>query len=462
LNTKLPVRLFLVASMLLAIPRAQAAEVDFEGYYRARGRLYHSLSIDRDLSGYEGTSAWAEHRFWLRPRFLINDEVGVFAELRGLDNLVWGSEARSYFDPTAADNVPIAFIDNVTAPVPTEQDHDSVLQDITLWRAWGEVHLGQHRFRLGRMPLHWGSGVWQNDGLGLNGEYGDTADRVQWEGLFGDVYASVAVDVTAESFVNQTDNTMSYNGMAAWRTEQVVAGLNLQFRHSDDPEGAGQGLNLFTADAAIDAELGRLEFHLEAVAHFGSGDLDTGLNDVQITAGGGIVEGRLLTDAVDLGLTLGMATGDGNLNDNKLKTFTFDRDYNLGIILFEQPLPTLVSSIPTSQNEGRDYSFTVTGPTVSNALLLMPKLSRHFGDDWRVEALGVIARTARVPQTDEYSDRKFYGSEIDASVSFEGLEHLELQGTVGVFFPGGYYTNFENLGISGIVFGGQVVTRIRF
>jgi hypothetical protein len=447
--------------MLLTIPRAEAAEVDFEGYYRARGRLFHSLSIDSDLTGYEGTSAWAEHRFWLRPRFLINDQVGVFAELRGLDNLVWGSEARSYFDPTTADNVPLAYIDDLTPPIPTEQDHTPVLLDITLWRAWGEVHLGQHRFRLGRMPLHWGSGVWQNDGLGLNGEYGDTADRIQWEGLFGDVYASVAVDVTAESFVNQSDNTMSYNGMAAWRTEQVVAGLNLQFRHSDDPED-GQGLNLFTADIALDAELGQLELHVEAVARFGEGDLDTGLNDVQIATGGGIVEGRLYTDAVDLGLVFAMATGDANLTDNRLKTFTFDRDYNLGIILFEHPLPTLASSIPTSENEGRDYTLTVTGPAVSNALLLRPKVSRHFGDDWKVEAMGVFARTARVPQTDAYADRKFYGSELDASVSYEGLEHLDLQGTVGVFFPGGYYSNFENLGISGVVFGGQVVTRIRF
>jgi len=448
--------------LLTAVPRAQAAEVDFEGYYRARGRAFHSLSIDHDLSGYEGTSAWAEHRFWLKPRILVSDEVAVFAELRGLDNLVWGTEARSYFDPTTADNVPMAFTDDLTAPVPTELDQGSVLLDITLWRAWGEVHLGRHRFRVGRMPLHWGSGVWQNDGLGRNGEYGDSADRIQWEGLFGDVYASLAVDVNAESFVNQTDNTMSYNGMAAWRTEQVVAGLNLQFRHTDNAEDGGQGLDLFTADAALDAELGQLEVHLEAVARFGSGDLDTGLNDVQIASGGGILEGRLLTDAVDVGLTFGMATGDANLNDNKLKTFSFDRDYNLGIILFEQPLPTLASSLPTAENGGRDYSLTLTGPTVSNALLVAPKLSRHFGDDWKVEAQGVFARTARVPQTDAYATRKFYGSEIDASVSFEGVEHLDLLGTVGVFFPGGYYSNFENLGISGIVVGGQVVTRIRF
>jgi hypothetical protein len=148
----------LLALGLLSSGAARAAEVDFEGYYRARGHVFHSLSIDNDLAGYEGTSAWLEHRFWLRPRFLINDKVGVFAEIKGFDNLKWGNEPHTWFDPAQQLDVPLILSDDVTPPVDSD-DPRAPLVDITLWRAWGEVHLANHRFLIGRMPLHWGSGV---------------------------------------------------------------------------------------------------------------------------------------------------------------------------------------------------------------------------------------------------------------------------------------------------------------
>ena len=121
-------------------------------------------------------------------------------------------------------------------------DETAPLDDITLWHAWGEVHGKAGRFRFGRMPLHWGSGLWLNDGLGEYGEYGDSADRVAWEYLIQDtVYLMAAFDVNAENFVNESDDTTSYNLAAAYRSEQVVAGLLAQYRRVPDPK-----FNLFT------------------------------------------------------------------------------------------------------------------------------------------------------------------------------------------------------------------------
>lgn len=447
-----------VGLLLAAIP-ASAAEVEFEGFYRARARAYSSLSIDPDFAeAYEGLSSYVEHRLWLKPKFLLNDQVMVAAEIRGLDGVVWGNRPVSWFDPSSDSTVPLAFTEQLTAPVP-ESDADDALLDLTLWRVYGEIHAGDHRFRFGRLPLHWGLGIWQNDGLGLHGEYGDSADRVQWEGLFGNIYASLAVDVMAERFIATDDDTVAANAMAAWRTEQVVAGLNLQFRHTSNAEDPEASLDLFTASGAFDAELGQLEVHAEIVGRFGGGDLDTGANDVQIAAAGGALDAMLRTDLLDAGLTLAVASGDGDLGDNRIHTFLFDRDFNLGFILFEQPLPTLAAAIPTAENGGRDFDSALTGPALANAIVFVPKVGRALPGDLRVDVQAVIARTAKLPEGGAFEGRRFYGAEGGATLTYTGLDHVDLSGTLGVLVPGPHFTALE---IDGTVFGGQLTARIEF
>ncbi len=437
---------------------AEAAEIDFEGFYRSRARAYDSLSLDRDLADYEGLSAWVEHRFWLRPRVLISDEISVFAEIRGLDNVVWGNRPVTWFDPVADGLVPQAFTEELSAPIP-DTDPAATLRDITLWRAWGEVRSGDHLFRFGRVPLHWGLGVWQNDGLGLHGLHGDSADRVQWEGLFGDIWASLAVDVMASGFVNERDGTVAFNALTAWRTEQVVAGLNLQLRHTLAPPGEAGRLNVFTVSGAVDAQLGFLEIRGEAVGRFGGGDLDTGLTDITIATGGGVLDLTARTDIADLGLIAGVASGDADPTDSRIKTFTFDRDFRVGFILWEHPLPTLAAAIPGPENAGRSFEQALTGPAISNAIFFVPKVGRDLPLGLRGEVQAVVARSARLPDLPQFENRAFYGVEGNATLRYVDMDHLDVAATAGLFVPGPHFTNAD---IGGYVLGGQLTARIRF
>ena len=54
----------------------------------------------------------------------------------------------------------------------------------------------------------------------------------------------------------------------------------------------------------------------------------------------------------DLGLVAGLATGDATV-DNTRTTFTFDRDYNVGLLMFEQPLPTFAVRTESGEIVGR-------------------------------------------------------------------------------------------------------------
>jgi len=451
----------LFALGLATAPSARAAEVDFEGYYRARAHVFSSLSIDPQADNYEGVSGWIEHRVWLRPRFLINDKIGVFAEIKGFDNLVWGNEPHAWFDPSIQLDVPLVLTDELTAPVTTD-DERAPLVDITLWRAWGEVHVGDHKFLVGRMPLNWGQGVWQNDGLGYDGEYGDTVDRVQWEGLFnGQIYGSLAFDVNRKGLLAAPDGTFSVYGMAAVRTEVVTAGVNLQYRRAVVPDAGVDPFDMFTGDVALRASFGPIQAKLEALVVFGGGDLES-LNDARFASGGGVVDLKALTPQVDVGFRFALATGDGNPNDSRIKTFQFDRDYNFGIIMFEQPMPLFEAPIPTDENGGRDDSLVALGPTMSNAMVFVPEVSRDLGAGFRVGLLGVMAPVAKVPDLLVAQERRYYGTEVDLKVGYTGLDHLDVQLTGALYAPGGYVQRANDLDLGGIVFGSRLNITIGF
>ncbi len=453
--------LSLTIALFGAIPDATAAEVQWEGFYRARGRAFDTLSLQRDLANSEGLSTYVQHRLWLRPRFVLSEKAAVFVEFRGLDGVTWGDEPAPYFDPVAGTDIASVYSDSLGAPsvtLTTGERAGASQLDFTLWRAWGEVHTDYGRFSAGRMPMHWGQGIWLNDGTtdddGFR-DHGDTADRIKWEHLVDDtVYVMAAFDVNSEGFINLDDDTLSVNLGAAYRTESIVAGLYAQYRTRPT-----DSLNLVTFDANFDAQLGNIELHAEILGQFGSGDFDNGLNDVRVSAGGGVVQFVLGGSKNRLEALVGAATGDGDTSDAAVHTFAFDRDYNVGLFMFEQPMPVLSTG---GTGTGRSYEITQTGPAISNAFFLKPKVSREFFDNFEAGASVLIARTVVTPE--ELGDRVGYGQEIDLHVMYEPYEHVEIQGTFGVFLPGTWYRNYDtdNFDLSDPAFGGQVVTAIRF
>ena len=447
---------------MLGIPSsAQALEVQFEGSYRARARLYDSLSIDRTLAESEGASMFFQHRLWLRPKFLITDKVGLFVDVRGFDGVYFGEDPYAHLDFETGEATPQVFTDELTAPT-SDSDARVPLLDFTLWRAWGEVHTPIGEFRFGRMPSHWGMGIWQNDGLGFNADYGDTVDRLMWQHVISNVFARVALDVNAEGFINQTDDTTSFSAALAYRHELFEVGLQAHYRRTPSLE-----LDLFTIDLEGGAQLGPISVQLEVAGQFGGGNLENGANDVKFTAVGGVLDAKLELKPVTIELMGGFATGDGAV-DNNYRTFAFDRDFNLGVIMFEQPMPTFAAAVPNETNAGRDFETAIMGDRVQNAIFMRPRVTARI--PWKVlqgleaQASMVAARTAKVP--DGEKERRGYGMEFDVGLNYVGISHFEFSATFGAFLPGERFKNYSDDfyadGFKDPVFAGQLITRIRF
>ncbi|MCB9780078.1 MAG: hypothetical protein H6742_16045 [Alphaproteobacteria bacterium] len=452
--------LALVPLALLASAPAAAVEVDWEGHYRAESHIYDSLSLSKTNAGAEGTSAWFDHRFRLRPGFLLSDKVGVYTQLDMLQYVRFGQEVAGRVDLTQGTDLPLVYTDDVQAPTTT--DGAVTTQNIAVSRLWAEAWLGDiAKLRFGRVPLHWGTGMVWNDGNSPSADFGDTEDRVELTGRVGPVYLMGAFGVPYEGLVNQGDDMRAISGSVAHITEQAGVGFYNTYKWQSYEEDK---LGLWIGDLWGRAALGPVTVDGEFAAVLGSGDLGTGVNDVSISAFGANLGGMLEADKLELSVRVGLAGGDKDDTDKKLHTFSFDPDHDLALLMFEQPMPVLAAAVPTDANEGRNVTAVRTGNGLSNAVYLKPTVGWKWREDLTTRASFFAAQAAKLPE--ETRADKGYGSEIDLNVDYRPYEHFRLDGTFGVFFPGKYYRNYEDDTLGGgfdrTAVGGRVQAIVEF
>lgn len=412
------------ALILLASP-ADATELVWQGYYRGRALVYDSLSLSESNSNAEGTSNTIDHRLLLRPSWMISDHAAIHAQVDVFKLALWGEATDTWTDPVTGEAISVAEADGVVTS-------GAGLQAV---RGWGEAYTSWGRIALGRMPMQWGAGLLWNDGNAVDAEYGDTADRVQVSGRIGPVFVMAAYDVQYEGFVGGADDMQAASAAFGYRTETVGAGFlgNYRFR----PE-APDNYQAFTGDLWGFAELGSVRAEIEAVGVFGGGNLDTGANDITITAFGAMVKVDYKAEKLSFGGEVGLATGDDDPSDSTIKTFTFDRDHNVGLLMFEEPMPTLESAAQNDSNGGRTIEAALSGDGISNAIYFRPAVKYKLLTNVEAELAWVIAARADSAGTDEANEG--YGNEFDLSVRWDPHPHVWFQGTAGFFLPGPLYT----------------------
>ena len=220
ISSLFPLALVLPAAILLAPRPAAAAEVIWDGYYRAEGHVYSSLSLSKTNPLAEGTSAWMDHRARLRPGFLFSDKVALYTQLDLLPFVMFGQDPAGGIDLTTGSDLPLVY-DQAVQP-PTTTDGAVTLQNLQVTRLWGEVYFDNiGTLRFGRMPVEWGSGMVFNAGNRPEDDAGDTEDRVSFTGRAGPIYVMGAFGVPDGGFVNQFDGMRDLSGSVAHLSEQA-------------------------------------------------------------------------------------------------------------------------------------------------------------------------------------------------------------------------------------------------
>jgi hypothetical protein len=251
----------------------------------------------------------------------------------------------------------------------------------------------------------------------------------------------------------------------AYRGETAGAGLLSSFRYQAASGDSTSGWQEYTGDVWGFSELGPVTVNLEAIGKFGGGDQpDIGGNDLTEMAFGGMLDAKLQKDKLGVGVEGGFATGDADTGDSKLHTFTFNRDHNVGLFLFEESMPTLAAGVATQTNGGVDTSVAQSGDGVSNAIYLKPSASYLVRPDLRAQLSWLTATKAK--PTTETADRKGYGNEFDLDLRYDPVPHVWVQGTAAIFVPGKLYSDYSSDtlgdGFGKTVFGARLVGTVEF
>jgi uncharacterized protein (TIGR04551 family) len=223
--------------------------LEMNGYFRVRWDLFNNLNggLPADPMGWflwngnteisatppSGTQTSANMRLRLDPTFNVSEQVRIRAQIDLLDNVVLGSTpiGRNYnqFEFFSGSQVsPIAGATWISSAVAVK-------------RAWGEVQTPVGMLSFGRMPANWGSGIYYNDGDGIDQDFGDNVDRVQFSIPLGQFLSGLAVTPYYEwagSGVTYagTFNTVGIGQPVNWTQDDDSGALGLMAARQDTPD----------------------------------------------------------------------------------------------------------------------------------------------------------------------------------------------------------------------------------
>lgn len=190
--------------------RRRSKVVELDGYYRLRTNYLHKMSLGQGYNaGGPGPAALppfptpsqcvtapgqgnyvgcgdkgmgdATMRLRVEPTINLSDQVRVRTQLDIFDNLMLGTTPDSLVNPYVPYTTQNKDVGRTSAAAPadvlsnTQQASEST---IATKRAWGEIDSELGSFRFGRMPWHFGRGMYFNRGDCADCEGGTTVDRL--------------------------------------------------------------------------------------------------------------------------------------------------------------------------------------------------------------------------------------------------------------------------------------------
>lgn len=223
--------------------------LELNGYFRFRWDLFNNLNggLPADSMGWyvwggnvalsasppSGTQTGGNMRLRVDPTFNVSEQVRIKAEIDFLDNVVLGST------PTGPAYNLYSFTSNSqVAPVGGYNWFTGAVQ---VKRAWGEVQTPVGLLSFGRMPADWGVGIYYNAGGGIDQDFGDNVDRIQFSIPLGQFLGGLAVTPYYEwagsgITYSSTFNTVGIGQPVNWTQDDDAGAIGIMVARTDTPE----------------------------------------------------------------------------------------------------------------------------------------------------------------------------------------------------------------------------------
>ena len=495
----------LFAALLASLSLAQAArgaELRMDGSYRLRLAGNTNLALD-DRPALLGQHTWWENRLRLTGKVIERTETSGFEVQMSFDifdGLLAGDTARD-FQGLGWDGRSLKL----------STDHTG----FAFRSLFAEFRLPIGQVSIGQMPSHWGLGMVANSGNDEDApdfgdvRFGDIVERALFatkpllplfgpRGFANDVVVAVGVDLVYRdrfaSLVQRNGGGLEW-GDAAWQglaaaiwtpDEATRVGFSATRRVQQFAKDAGNlHIWIFDGTARTSHNYPALDLQVtlegEAAAVTGGTSHATNLNatsSVKIAQQGFTGRVRFGLPQLEAELEAGYASGDSNPFDDASTGFSFNRDYKVGLVLWDEVLlfqsqnaaarlsdPNLVGRPPNG------VDLLPTQGAVANALYLKPTVRwRPAFFDGKVRVVGsVLWARAPEPVVDAYqallasAPRNAYGAaagqdygiELDGAISYREKVFnklgVEVGAQYGVLFPGDVFARPDGTTLSKVV-----------
>lgn len=433
----------------LLTPQVFGYDFYWEGNYSAQANYFNGVDLGNSS---DGDKSYINHHLFLRPEIILYSGLSVKAGIdvinSGTDTLASGQRIGQILGGGLSGN-------GLTL------DQDSVFRDriiernrsININEAYFEYAHTNGTLRLGRFPLHFGLGAFYNKGHNLFDHWFTNRDGVSYNFKFGNLHFRPMFSFISDSLDTNNGRIFEYGLEFHFKVEDTGLDLGAMILQRSISGGANVNTRLGAASGSATPLFFNLFYKRDQKRYFygfegmfQSGDVgeDASGNEVSLKGFGLAAEAEYRFKKWDFGIKTGYASGD-DPSASSYSAVAFNRNYDLGLILFNHPLGTgtydPTQTNPRGRLSGRsatDFVASETADTdsISNTIYLAPSATINFNDTWNLNTTLVFAWLEETNILASSEASKYLGTEVDLTLTYKPTENIICSGTLGMILPG--------------------------
>jgi hypothetical protein len=445
---------FLFAS-LTSTNLASASNVDWSGVYRIEGYTIKNSELgSRGLQKDYGLS-----HLILRPKVVAADGLTIISQFHIFNTGApyANSQVGEVFGSSVSSTATSSTFPGSNSGAQNQDEEDLVVSQLYLSfvQEYGQLLVG-------RVPIHFGLGMYHNSGMGEFDHWYDNRDLIGYKLIMGNLWFLPMMGKVKEGELNRSDDVTDFMFQFQYDNpdSDIEMGLFWQIRKagdqgSDGPTKDGNNNDYWGAGAGvagIDSESINLyvkkdtdRWMIGAEAGFQKGEIgitDSNGSKVNQSGFGLALEAAFRPEAgkSEFHLLAGMATGDDRGTTNDFEGYLFDRNYNVGFLMMSHTLGQndffntgMNGGGPSSTGENSD----VDVETVSNVMYVAPSMTYNWNDKWSSRIMLVTGWLQE--NTNAYLNNQQstdLGYELDFSFTFRPQKGVTWMNELGLLMPG--------------------------
>lgn len=442
-------------SIALMSSTAGAMSLDWSGGYRAEW-----TEVDKpSLGSPSGRKAYGLNSLYLSPKIIAVDGVNINSRFDILTNSFYQNSQMGE----------IWGLDN-NSPVVNSQNQGS--SSVRVSQLYLTVNQEYGALLVGRVPWEFGLGMTYNAGKGAFDHWYDTRDMIAYKIVVGDWFLMPMLGRQQSQDFGQ-GNTISTMGAQLqyenlenksllgifWEQKKgAVTTLDYsagQIAAYGAAGAAPNSMNETTTSFVLGRGFDSFSFKVEAAFLQGeTGLVDSTGSDVRLNGYGIAAELDFprAQSKWNWKAKLGMATGD-DPNSTGFSGFAFDRNYEVGMLLFNHRLgggpdflqTNTVKSATGSNGAALNVGNSADDESVSNAVYLAPSVTYAWTEKLDLKNTVVWAQLLNTAKN-SVAAKKDLGLEWDIELVYRPHERIQWVNQIGLLFPGEAWKNGTGAG----------------